>query len=399
MREPAREARHPRLHPQPVEDKSLPMTQARALYASTANADAMYLARTHVPDAFVALEIAGESIGVFGVLELHRMQDSSGIKTVLSLEECMAKAASLFGEGRSAPGDILALLLKERGKDSVLVGPDFPAKVLRQVEAHGIHVDIAEDGLFPERRVKDDREAAEIRKGNAASSAAYRAIEGMLADARIEADGTLSLHGESLTSERVKAEINVACIRAGAWAMETIFAGGEQACDPHSEGSGILRANELIVADIFPRLDATGYFGDMTRTYLKGKPSAEQSRLVATVAEGQKRAIGMIHDGADGRDIHMSVMDFFTSQGYTTEKRGDRTVGFFHGLGHSLGLEVHELPRMNRTGSILHTGNVVTVEPGLYYPEIGGCRIEDVVRVKTDGCEKLSEHPYDWVVE
>jgi Xaa-Pro aminopeptidase len=374
------------------------MQQARAVYATTANADAMYLARTHVPDPFVALEICGETIGVFGVLELHRMQSSSGIGTALSLEDYMEKAAAQFGEGASGPGDILALLLKERGREDVLVGPDFPAKVLRQVEARGIRVDIAGDGLFPERRVKDDREAGEIRKGNAACSAAYTVIEQLLAAARIESDGTLSLHGEPLTSERVKAEINVACIRAGAWAMETIFAGGEQACDPHSEGSGILRANELIVADIFPKLDASGYFGDMTRTYLKGKPSPEQMRLVATVAEAQKRAIGMIHDGADGRGIHMAVMDFFAAQGYPTEKRGGRTVGFFHGLGHSLGLEVHELPRMNRTGSTLHTGNVVTVEPGLYYPEIGGCRIEDVVRVQKDGCEMLSAHPYDWII-
>jgi Xaa-Pro aminopeptidase len=362
-------------------------------------ADALYLARTHVPDAFVALEDNGEKIGIFSVLEFNRMKHESAFDTVLRLEDYVEKSRAAYGTERPAPGDVLALLLAERGHKRVQVGPDFPARVLRDTEKRGVTVEVTEDFLFPERRIKSDYETGEIRKGNAASSAAYDAIEKILAAAHIEKDGTLSYEGHPLTSEFMKAEINIACLRKGAWAMETIFAGGDQACDPHCEGTGVLRANELIVADIFPRLDATGYFGDMTRTYLKGKPTPEQKRLVATVAESQKRAIAKIKDGADGRAIHMSVVDFFTSKGYPTERRNGRDVGLFHGLGHSLGLEIHELPRMNRTGSQLAKGNIITVEPGLYYPGLGGCRIEDVVLVTSDGCEMLSDHPYDWVIE
>jgi Xaa-Pro aminopeptidase len=376
------------------------MQEARAVYATTmASADAMYLTHTHVPDAFVLLEHDGEKLGILSVLEFHRMKTQSALNVVLPLEEYCEKARAKFGADDPGPGDLLAVLLAERGLNAVRVGPDFPAKALRQAESRGIRVDVADGALFPERKIKSDYEANEIRKGNAASCAAYFAIEKILADAHIEKDGALSLSGEPLTSEHVKAEINVACIRAGAWAMETIFAGGDQACDPHCEGTGVLYANQLIVADIFPRLDATGYYGDMTRTYLKGRPTPEQTRLVETVAEGQKIALSRIHANADGREIHMAVTDFFTSRGYPTEKRDGRTVGFFHGLGHAVGLDIHEAPRMNRSGSALGEGNVVTVEPGLYYPGLGGCRIEDVVRVTKTGCEMLSSHSYDWVIE
>ncbi|MFA5257910.1 MAG: Xaa-Pro peptidase family protein, partial [Opitutales bacterium] len=265
-------------------------------------------------------------------------------------------------------------------------------------ERRGLKVDVAEGPLFPERRVKSDAEIAQIRLGNAAAAAGFAVVEGMLGAAEVEADGSLTLDGEPLTSERVRAQIGLACMRLGAFAFGTILAGGAQACDPHCEGSGPLRAGELIIADIFPRVADSGYHGDMTRTYLKGRPTPEQSRLVETVAEGQMLALALIRGGADGRAIHYAVTDFFTDKGFPTEKRGGRNVGFFHGLGHGLGLDVHESPRMNRSGAPLATGNVVTVEPGLYYPGIGGCRIEDVVRVRDTDYEMLSSHPYGWVI-
>ena len=375
------------------------MKKARVVYASTnQNSDALYMVRTHAPDPFLLVELEGERIGLFNAMEQNRMKRESAIGTVLALEDYVAKARAAYGPEAGNPGDLMAIVAQEHGIERYLAGADFPAQVLRQAEKRGLKIDVADEALFPERRVKDDREAAEIRKGNEAACAGFDAVEKMLAAAEIANDGTLLLDGEPLTSERVRAEINVACIRRGAWAMETILAGGEQACDPHCEGTGPLHANELIVADIFPRLDATGYFGDMTRTYLKGTPSAEQKRLVETVARGQKLALERIHAGADGRAIHWAVADFFTAEGYPTEKRNGRYVGFFHGLGHCVGLDIHELPRMNRTGSLLAAGNVITVEPGLYYPGLGGCRIEDVVRVTDSGCESLSSHPCGWVL-
>jgi Xaa-Pro aminopeptidase len=376
------------------------MPLARAVYANTnQSADALYMTRTHVPDAFIIMELDNERIGIFNAMELNRMRTQSAIATVLPLEEYYEKAKAAFGVAIPGPGDILAILARERRLVSVQVGADFPALVLRQAERRGLIFEVTEGPLFPERRIKSDDEAAEIRKGNIAACAGFDAVKKMLANASVAGDGTLVLGGETLTSERVHSEIEIACIRRGAWAMETILAGGEQACDPHCEGHGPLRAGELIVADIFPRLASSGFFGDMTRTFIKGNPSPEQRRLVETVAEGQKMALARIRGGADGRAIHMAVTEFFASKGYPTGMRNGRNVGFFHGLGHGVGLDIHEAPRMNRSGAPLAAGNVVTAEPGLYFPGLGGCRIEDVVRVTAEGCEMLSDYPYDWIIQ
>ena len=176
------------------------------------------------------------------------------------------------------------------------------------------------------------------------------------------------------------------------------MAGGDQACDPHEQGAGPLQANSLLIVDIFPRDEATGYFGDMTRTYLKGSATLDQRALVSAVRSAQALALARIADGVDGRDVHEAVLNRFADAGYQTGKDGDGFRGFFHGTGHGLGLEIHEEPRVSKGSCVLGTDMVVTVEPGLYYPGLGGCRIEDVVRVVSGGVEMLSDHPLDWEI-
>ncbi len=104
-----------------------------------------------------------------------------------------------------------------------------------------------------------------------------------------------------LTSERLRAEIDTAIVRAGGAPADTIVAGGEQACDPHERGSGPLRAGELIIIDIFPRDAQTGYYGDLTRTVVKGRATDAQRHLWETVQEGQRRTIAGTRAGADGK--------------------------------------------------------------------------------------------------
>jgi Xaa-Pro aminopeptidase len=210
--------------------------------------------------------------------------------------------------------------------------------------------------------------------------------------------GKLHYQGKFLTSERLKEEIEIACLRAGAVSGHTIAAGGDQACDPHCSGSGVLRANELIIIDVFPRVVATGYHGDMTRTFLKGKASEEQKRLVATVRAAQQKALESIRAGVTGDSIHQKVVDHFEEHGYRTDRAAKQPFGFFHGTGHGLGLEVHESPRLSAGGPKLRAGQVVTVEPGLYYPGLGAVRIEDVVRVTKEGSEMLSNCHYRWLI-
>jgi Xaa-Pro aminopeptidase len=170
-------------------------------------------------------------------------------------------------------------------------------------------------------------------------------------------------------------------------------AGGEQACDPHNEGNGPLPAHRSIIFDVFPRSASSRYFADMSRTVVRGTPGAELKKLYQTVQDAQEEAITKIKDGADGMKIHRGICDRFEKAGYKTGLINGRMQGYFHGTGHGVGLDIHEAPRISRTGSLLQEGHVVTVEPGLYYPGLGAVRIEDMVLVTADGCRNLTNFP------
>jgi Xaa-Pro aminopeptidase len=197
--------------------------------------------------------------------------------------------------------------------------------------------------------------------------------------------------GKPLTSEIVRAEADAAVLRAGGIPGGTIIAGGRQACDPHDRGSGPLRAHELIIIDIFPRDARSGYFGDLTRTVVKGRASEEQRRMWQTVVAAQRLAMRAIKPGVRGAGVHRAVQEFFVARGYPTAQKRGRWTGFFHGTGHGLGLDLHEEPRIAAT--VFRLGQVFTVEPGLYYPGIGGARHEDVVVVTKTGGRQLSRVP------
>ncbi len=189
----------------------------------------------------------------------------------------------------------------------------------------------------------------------------------------------------------LRAEIDSAILRAGGTPTGTIVAGGDQACDPHERGFGPLYANSLIILDVFPRDAKTGYFGDMTRTVLRGRASEAQRKLWETVRTGQALALKKIKAGVDGMAIHKAIQNLFRERGFPTEVRNGKNVGFFHGTGHGLGLEIHEYPRLQKV--TLKDRQVLTVEPGLYYPGLGGARHEDVVVVTKIGCKILSRFP------
>jgi Xaa-Pro aminopeptidase len=213
----------------------------------------------------------------------------------------------------------------------------------------------------------------------------------VLRASKISRDRKLMYHNIPLTSERLRAVIDTAILRANGLASHTIVAGGKQGCDPHETGYGPLRANEPIILDIFPRSQKTGYFGDITRTVVRGRASEGVRRLYDTVLQGQAVAFKQMRAKAKTAEIHKSVEDFFEKQGYKTGRKNGRMQGFFHGTGHGLGLEIHESPRVGKTSTgELKPGQVVTVEPGLYYPELGGVRIEDVALVTKNSPRNLT---------
>ena len=365
------------------------------LFASThTSADMLYFGRVDVHDPFIAFGAGGKKITVQSALEFGRVKKTGDFDVVLPREAWLERAKELYGD-EAGTAELIATLAGEYRLRYFRVADDFPAALYVKLTKLGLRLEFADGMLFPEREIKSAAEAACIREGNRLCSVGYVVAERVLRDATIKGR-TLIHQGKPLTSERLRFAIETAIQEQGGNPQDTIVAGGDQACDPHERGSGPLRPNELIIIDIFPRVVKTGYYGDMTRTFLKGKASDAQRHLVATVRDAQQRATATIHAGVDGKLVHQAVTDCFAAAGYETKRGKNGSVGFFHGTGHDLGLEVHEAPRLSAVDCILKKDAVVTVEPGLYYPGLGGCRIEDVVQVTDRKPRMLSSFHYEW---
>ncbi|ELZ12603.1 peptidase M24 [Halovivax asiaticus JCM 14624] len=258
----------------------------------------------------------------------------------------------------------------------------------------GVDVTVEADDVVGEiRATKSGAEIDAIHETQAANQRAMSVAEGLIAAAEVR-DGVLYHEDEPLTSERVTTEIEIALLREGCALDETIVACGADAADPHDRGSGPLEAGESIVIDIFPRDKETGYFGDMTRTFVRGEPSDELSQRYDVTYEAFEAALDAIEPGVTGDEVHGIVCDVIEDAGYATLRSDPETdTGYIHGTGHGVGLDIHEGPRLSFGGEELEPGHVVTVEPGIYDPAVGGVRIEDLVVVTEDGYENLTDYP------
>ena len=391
----------------PVANARLPATQPLSsvpgknapplLFADTERSpDALYFGKVNVPDPFIAFSSRRRKVAIVSQLEFGRVKKTSDFDVVLPLEPYIDRARTLWPQRKTGPAEVIFLAAKDWKETTFKVPEDFPAAVYDKLFELGLDLVVAEGPLFPARERKTPEEASAIREGNRCSALGFAAAERILRTSKISGRKLLYA-GRPLTSERLKFAIEVACLEAGAVSSNTIVAGGDQGCDPHERGWGPLRPGELIIIDIFPRVTRTGFHGDMTRTFLRGQASDAQRKLVEAVRAGQLAALKMIRAGVNGRDVHKKVVEVFTSRGFETKRSPEGSVGFFHGTGHGLGLAVHEPPRITSTvDSTLKKGAVVTVEPGLYYPGLGGCRIEDVVQVTAAAPKMLSRYHYQW---
>lgn len=375
-------------------------SKARFLYStSEQSADLLYLTGVYVPDAFLAGMIRGKSFAVVNRLEFGRVLKQSNLDSVLLLEAELKAASEAFGIAPKniGPAELIAYYLKKNRLRTAEVPSDFPASYYARLLKLNIKVELGDTPFFAERSIKTEVEAEAIRKGNAASAAGIRAAEAVLKKAVISGK-RLMYDGRALTSERLRTVIDQTCLENGAIAQHTIVAGGAQACDPHEAGHGVLRPNELIIIDCFPRVQATGFHGDMTRTFLKGRASEAQRNLVNAVRAAQQSALKKVRSRVTGNAVHQAAAEVFEKRGFKTERKGDTFTGFIHSTGHGLGLEVHESPRVSVNAPALKAGQVITIEPGLYYPGLGGCRIEDVVQVTAKGSNLLSSMHYRWEI-
>jgi len=353
-------------------------------------ADLLYATHFFAPDPFVFLEESGRRTILLSDLEIDRGRRTARVDEVLSWSN---EESKVKGRRRTRPPlhDVLAAFLKSRKCVRVAVPADFPLRLARNMEKAGIRLETTDGSFWPERETKSDDEVRALRAALRMTEAGMARAFEVLRAANPSGDGTLRWGNAVLTSELLRAEADCAMLRAGALPKNSIVAGGDQACDPHERGSGPLRAGELIIIDLFPRSAESGYFGDLTRTVSRGRLSDARRHLWKTCLSGQRKALRAIANEVEGGALQEGIVRDFAAAGYPTEIRDGKWTGFFHGLGHGLGLEIHEAPRIS--AGRLRTGQVVTVEPGIYVPGLGGVRHEDVVCVGVDGNQVLSRCP------
>ena len=356
---------------------------------SERDANILYATGLFAPDPFIYLHFDRRPLLVMSDLEIDRARASVPHCRVASLSEIQRK---LRRDGVKQPrySHVIRHVLREKKIRRAIVPDNFPFGLARELKKLGIKIK-PRTNFFPKREFKN---ADEVKKISAALMMAEVGMaEGMqaLRLSKIGKRRQLIYRGSPLTSERLRSIIDCAILQVSGLAANTIVAGGKQACDPHERGYGPLRASEPIIIDIFPRSQKTGYFGDITRTVVRGRADEPIRRLYDTVLRGQKIGFEKMRARTKTSDVHKAVQEFFVKQGYKTGRRDGHMEGFFHGTGHGLGLEIHEMPRVGATSAgELKPGHVVTIEPGLYYPEIGGVRLEDVALVTANGAKNLT---------
>jgi Xaa-Pro aminopeptidase len=359
--------------------------------ASEGDANMLYAVGFFVPDPFIFFQHREKKFAMLSDLEIDRAKKQAHVHRVLSLSLYQRKLRQL---GKPAAMiDILDLIFRERGIRSLIVPANFSALLSDQLRAKGFSVQIKRDPFWAERETKNRVEVAQITESLRIARLGLEAGIRMLKRTRTKRDGYLYLNGTRLTSEMLKTAVNTTIMAQGWLPSHTIISSGNQCVDPHHEGSGPIRANSSIIFDIFPRSQHNGYFGDLSRTVVRGRASNKLKEIYATVQAGQQIGYEQIRHGVNGKEVHQNILALFESRGFHTGRINGRMQGFFHGTGHGLGLDIHEPPRIAPVDAILRAGHVVTVEPGLYYLGIGGVRLEDVVVVTAKGNRNLTDCP------
>jgi Xaa-Pro aminopeptidase len=368
--------------------------------------DVYHTIRFLAPDPQIVLEDGGEIVMLTNSLEQGRASKQSRATKIHNVDEFGSRELVAGGmKPLDATATVIERFLGSRGLKRVNVPSYFPLGLGDALRAKGLEVTVAE-GLERRRRAKRDDEIAALEATQRATEEAWQLGVDAIVRAGTNADGTLVLDGAALTAERVRAIVEGALLERGCLAESTIIAPGTQAADPHMIGSGPIHSNQAIVMDIFPQHKETRYYADMTRTVSKGVPPAEIVRMYEVVLRAQDAGIKALRPGITGREVHELVEDIIFAAGYDTLRSGQKhdlndpvTRGFIHGTGHGVGLEIHEAPSVGRGGtSPLAVGDVVTVEPGIYDPAIGGVRLEDMLVITADGSRNLTRAPRQLVV-
>jgi len=360
------------------------MSNAKLIYdCPEKNADLFYATKFLAPDPILFLEWKGKKNLYLSDLEINRGKKTAHVDNVFSLSALQNKAKA---KGEKGWAGLLDILFEELKIKEITVPHRTAFTLVDALRKRGYKVSAGDHPFYPARLIKTPKEKKIMMNVQRDVFKSIGLAEKILREATVK-KGFLNWKGKILTSEILRFQIeNFLLAKGYRFNGQPIIAGGDQGTDPHCRGSGPLKPNESIIVDIFPYCEETGYFGDATRTFCKGKASPELKKLYQAVKEAQALAISKIKAGVNGKTIHNAVVNSFDKIGFKE--------GFIHGTGHGIGLEVHEEPvRIGHVDFMLEAGHAVTVEPGLYYPAIGAARIEDIVLVTKKGCELFPSYP------
>jgi Xaa-Pro aminopeptidase len=351
-----------------------------------------------VPDPFLYAEVDGSRHVVVASMELPRIAEVDPAAQLHTLEEFGIDELLASGaERHDVELEVTVRACQKLLAAPVAVPADFPVEVADRLRAVGLSVQ-PDHRLFEDRRrVKNEAELAGIRRAQVAAQAGMQAARDLLRAAEAR-DGGLIAGAELLTSERLRDAIRDAITRHDATADHFVVAHGAQSAIGHELGSGPIQAGEPIVIDLWPRDNHSGCYADMTRTFVVGEVPAELRRYHELSLEALERSREVIRDGVPGAEVYGRACEPFEANDLPTQRTKQPGTaldrGFFHSLGHGVGLEVHESPLLGRAPDHLVAGDVVAIEPGCYRPGFGGCRLEDLILVTDEGAEVLTDFPY-----
>ncbi len=361
---------------------------AYVMYASSRDPDMRYLTHFTTSDPFVFFKKPGKR----GVIIVSQMESGRASReaTAAVMTRIQAGLPDIL-KTETDPYRATAKMIAGQVGKKILVPPDFPIALANSLSEYCTI--LVDKGTVRSMRAKKNKnEIMAVKNVQKATEKAMGLAISLIKKSSVK-KGILHIDKKPLTAEYIKFSMHSLLLQHGCAAVDTIVSCGKETAIPHMTGTGPLESDQPIVIDLFPVDEKTGYYADMTRTVAKGDPAPEITEMYTTLYEAKRLGISQVKAGVSGADIHQTVVDFFKDHGYESNSRG-----FMHNLGHGVGLQVHELPTVGPTGKELVSGNVVTIEPGLYYPGIGGVRLEDIGVVTKTKFENFTVFPEELIV-
>jgi len=352
-----------------------------------------------IPDPFFYAELDGRRVVVISAMEAMRVEGLDIGLDVRPGEEFGADELRRSGlDVHTYANELAVRIVRGLGVERATVPRNFPLGIADVLRTNGVELTVDQKLFDDRRRQKSAHEVTGIRRAQKAAEAGMAAARDVLRRAE-RSNGGLSVDGEPLTCELVKERVQAALLASGAVSEEMIVSHGSQTAIGHDMGSGPIAPDDVVLLDLFPKDPESACFADMTRTFVVGDVPKEIRSWHTLCREALALAVAEVRPGVNGGDIHRLVSEFFADQGFPTlltKPEGEvLRDGFYHGLGHGVGLEVHESPSIGMVGEKLVAGDVITIEPGLYRHGFAGVRVEDLLLVTDDGCEVLTDFPYD----